>query len=84
MLLGCTHYPLMANILEGIMGKRTKFVSSGEKLAEILVAEWNVRENNNKNSGSHEQYFVSDITPSFVTIAEKILGKRITITQQVI
>jgi len=74
LLLGCTHYPLLENIISGVMGRRTKVIASGEKLAEELrKIDWG----NMKKQG--DRYFVSDLTPHFETLAERILGKRIKI-----
>ena len=73
LFLGCTHYPLLEKIISGVMGKRTRVVSSGEKLAKEL------RKNlKNKKKGT-DKYFVSDLTEHFEKLAEKILGKNIKI-----
>jgi len=37
LLLGCTHYPLLSEIISGVMGRRTKVIASGEKLAKELA-----------------------------------------------
>jgi len=39
LLLGCTHYPLLERIISGAMGRRTKVVASGERLAKKLASE---------------------------------------------
>jgi glutamate racemase len=71
LLLGCTHYPLLKKVIAAAMGKRTKVVASGKKLAEEL-----------KNSGLNfekgsDKFYVSDLTAHFEALAEKILGKRV-------
>ena len=73
LLLGCTHYPLLDKVISGVMGRRTKLVSSGRKLAEELA-----RENENLKK-SKDEYYVSDLTPHFEDLAKKILGKKIKI-----
>jgi len=73
LLLGCTHYPLLEKVIAGVMGKRVKLVSSGCKLAEEL------RKKNIDGSKNGDKYFVSDLTPHFMKLAGKILGKKITI-----
>lgn len=74
LLLGCTHYPLLFKIISGVMGKRTKVIASGEKLAKEL-------EKTDLETGfpSEDKYFVSDLTPHFKRLAEKILGERVKI-----
>jgi len=67
LLLGCTHYPLLDKVISGVMGRRTKLVSSGRKLAEELA-----RENENLKK-SKDEYYVSDLTPHFENLAKKKL-----------
>jgi glutamate racemase len=70
LLLGCTHYPLLEKTILSVMGKRSKLVSSGKKLAQKLE-----KEKASYKKGE-DRYFVSDLTVHFETLAEKILGKR--------
>lgn len=74
LLLGCTHYPLLEKIISGVMGRRTKVVASGEKLAKELK-----RADLETGFPSEDEYFVSDLTDHFERLAEKILGKRVKI-----
>jgi glutamate racemase len=39
LLLGCTHYPLLEKTISSVMGKRTRLVSSGKKMAQKLERE---------------------------------------------
>jgi len=73
LLLGCTHYPLLEKTISGVMGKRTKVIASGEKMAEKLK-----NEKINFTRGE-DQYFVSDLTEHFEKLAKKILGENIKI-----
>lgn len=72
LLLGCTHYPLLGKIISGIMGRRTKVIASGKKLAEELKEECK-----GHNAGAKDKYFVSDLTPHFEKLAEQILNKKV-------
>jgi len=73
LLLGCTHYPLLEKIISGVMGKRTKVISSGKKLAEKLAEE------KASFKTGEDEYFVSDLTEHFEKLAGRILGKKIKI-----
>lgn len=73
LLLGCTHYPLLEKTISGVMGKRTKVIASGEKLAKELKDQVQ-----NYKKGKDE-YFVSDLTTHFEKLARMILGKKIKI-----
>jgi glutamate racemase len=81
LLLGCTHYPLLENIISGVMGRRTKVIASGEKLAEKLKGDQGNLENMGKRG---DEYFVSDLTEHFERLAEKILGKKVKIEKIVL
>jgi len=76
LLLGCTHYPLLEQVISGVMGRRTKVIASGEKLAEKLKGNLGNRENWG-NRG--DEYYASDLTEHFEKLAGKILGKNIKI-----
>jgi glutamate racemase len=73
LLLGCTHYPLLAKVISGVMGKRTRVIASGEKLAEELM------QGKADYEKGEDKYFVSDLTPHFEKLAGKILGRKINI-----
>jgi len=73
LLLGCTHYPLLEKIISGVMGRRTKVIASGAKLAEELKKQFA-----NYDKGKDE-YYVSDLTSHFEKLAELILSKEIKI-----
>jgi glutamate racemase len=71
--LGCTHYPLLEKVVSGVMGKRTKVIASGEKLAKELKSK--IKD----HKKSEDEYFVSDLTPHFEKLAKLILNKKIKI-----
>jgi len=73
LLLGCTHYPLLSKVISGVMGKRTKVIASGGRLAEKLKPAFA------KASAGEDEYYVSDLTPHFEKLAEQILNKKIEI-----
>lgn len=81
LLLGCTHYPLLEKIVSGVMGKRTKVIASGEKLAKKLAK--SIRGSSTSIVEAKlplgDEYFVSDLTEHFEKLAKKILGKNIKI-----
>ncbi|MFA6193995.1 MAG: glutamate racemase [Parcubacteria group bacterium] len=75
LLLGCTHYPLLEKVVSGVMGKRTRVIASGEKLAKELK-----RKIKDHKKGEDE-YFVSDLTPHFEKLARLILEKNVKINK---
>ena len=79
LILGCTHYPLLSNIIQKKIGQKVTIIDSSFSTAE------NVKEflQNNSETDSHmskkgkANFFVSDLTVQFEKIARVILRKKI-------
>lgn len=76
LILGCTHYPVLSPAIRRFMGDGVTLINAGVSTAQA------VKETLSKNrllngSGkiSKQDYYVSDITPSFSKIATLLLGK---------
>lgn len=76
LILGCTHYPIIKNIIEGIMGKKVTLINPGKSVAGEVYESLKKREllNNQKKPGGVE-FFVTDLTEKFTNVAEMFLGK---------
>ncbi len=79
LVLGCTHYPLLKEIIQGKMGKRTSIVDSSFELAEYVRAHLALHPEIEAtlNKGSNHRFYVSDFTPAFAQVARKFLGRSI-------
>jgi len=80
LVLGCTHYPLLKDLIEHRMGKtRTRLIDSSVEAALTLKRYLNENPDFCKTMqrGSKNKYFVSDITKAAVATAEKIFGRPI-------
>ena len=80
LVLGCTHYPLLKDLIEHRMGKnRTRLIDSSIEAALTLKKYLNDNPVFCKGMqrGSKNKYFVSDITKAAVATAEKIFGRPI-------
>jgi len=78
LILGCTHYPLLTEIIKKIMGKNVKLIDSGAKTAEFIATD--LKERNilpDKESKGTTSYYVTDCTDSFSQKAAKFLGSDI-------
>jgi glutamate racemase len=82
LVLGCTHYPLLKNLIQQKMGKRVQVIDSSQE-----VAQW-VKDYLEKNPSLAQtltptdgqdghRFFVSDLTPNFERIARDFLGRPI-------
>lgn len=78
LVLGCTHYPILANVIQKVVGEKVKLIDSGIAAAEVVREEldrFNLHTNSNSN-GNLELY-VSDIPIKFKEVAELFLGREI-------
>ncbi|MEX2537817.1 MAG: glutamate racemase [Actinomycetota bacterium] len=75
LILGCTHYPLLAATIQYVMGPDVLLVSSAEETAKdvytVLIANGLLRED--KDAGSHEFYASGD-EDQFSRLAPRFLG----------
>lgn len=60
LILGCTHYPLIAGLIQEIVGPRVKLVNPGEEIAKKLEL------NPSASSGLGDEYYVTDVTSGFL------------------
>jgi glutamate racemase len=79
LILGCTHYPLLKDIIQAKIGKRVKVIDSSEALS-VSVIDF-LRDNPDverrlKKKKAY-QFYVSDITEQFEKIAGAILKGRV-------
>lgn len=79
LILGCTHYPLLADAIGQYLGPQVALVNSGAACAAKMAAllEERVGKNQKAEGGIH-RYFVSDSTSGFSTLASVFLGEDVT------
>lgn len=76
LILGCTHYPIIEDIIGDVMGKRVSLISSGREVAS--VAQKVLLKNNMLNlcrKMGEAEFYVSDSVEIFSSSAEAILKK---------
>ena len=74
LIMGCTHYPILAPAIQSVMGDSVKLINTGEaaalKIKTILTDKNMLAE---KEPEHH--FFVSDTTQTFFSTSEILLGK---------
>lgn len=77
-ILGCTHFPIVAEAIKKVMGEEVFLVNMGVATG-VAVKERLEQENalNDKTQTGHHSFFVSDKTAAFEDTASILLGKRI-------
>ncbi len=75
LVLGCTHYPLLKEIIAEVMGTGVRLVDSAEEtastVADILRSGGMLRPSSEK--GNHH-YFVTDVPAGFIRIGKRLMG----------
>jgi len=74
-ILGCTHFPAIKDIIADICGEGVTLINSGEQAA--LEAAKYLKENGLNGNGGKASYYVSDRPQSFAKTAEILLGSPI-------
>ena len=76
LILGCTHYPLLKEIIGAYMGPDVALVDVGEQCARWVKKqlEWDGLRNERPGAGRH-RYYVSDSTEDFSALASVFLGE---------
>ena len=76
LILGCTHYPLLWDVIGAYMGPGVALVDVGEQCARWVKKqlEWNGLRNERPGAGRH-RYYVSDSTEDFSALASVFLAE---------
>lgn len=78
LILGCTHFPMLSEVISEYMGEKVTLINAGEETAKTAKAalEADGLLNDGQRTGKSE-FFVSDRPEGFSRIAEVFLGKKI-------
>jgi glutamate racemase len=82
LVLGCTHYPILKDVIQQTVGADVKLVDSGEATADEVseLLKGKGLENPNAVAGSRElcddldHFYVTDAAERFARVAERFLG----------
>jgi len=84
LILGCTHYPFLRNIIQAVMGNEVTLINSAEETAMatkgILFEAGLLCEMRQER---RHRFYVSDESVRFVELGEQFLGEKIRIITQV-
>jgi len=84
LVLGCTHYPILREVIQQTVGERVKLIDSGEACAEEVEKLLNEKSlaNPNKVTGERrlcddlDHFYVTDAAERFARVAERFLGAK--------
>ncbi|MGH7802436.1 MAG: glutamate racemase [Thermodesulfobacteriota bacterium] len=84
LILGCTHYPLLKSTIQKVIGDEVVLVDSAEETA--LEIERTLKENgisNGSSSSYKREFYLTDVSETFISIAGRFLGDSIEKVEQV-
>lgn len=78
-ILACTHYPVMRDLIAGVAGEGITLIDPAQETAAetkaLIARDQDLRESLER---SHRHlFFVSDLTPHFIAVSERFLGRSI-------
>ncbi len=73
LLLGCTHYPLLKEVLAGIMGSGVTIVDSA--LSTARVVQNLIKPGTGRDEERRVSFHLSDSSPRFIELGEHFLGR---------
>lgn len=86
LVLGCTHYPILREVIQETVGERVKLIDSGEATAEEVKNLLEAKNLTNENSPVRtserrlcddlDHFYVTDAAERFARVAERFLGAK--------
>lgn len=77
-ILGCTHYPLLAPVIRRYMGNRVTLIDSASSVVRRVLEHgtWNVKRSGTEDSGlrTRNSFYLTDLSPRSEDIARAWLG----------
>lgn len=74
LIMGCTHYPLLRDVIARIMGPEVMLIDSGAETAKLVAEDLHNRNMLSNNAGEGiVRYFVTDDADAFSTMASVLM-----------
>lgn len=77
LILGCTHYPVMAGTIQKVVTDSVRLITSGEAVAEQVKAYLKENKLRTQSSTREESFFVTDLPQQFDALGSRFLGRPI-------
>ena len=78
LVMGCTHYPILEDVIRKTMGDDVSIVHTGKETAKEVKKTLEREGIISETGRGHSEYFVTDSPESFEEIGSRFLGERIT------
>jgi len=73
-IMGCTHYPVLKQVIQDVVGDSITLVDSAQSIAEELCAQYDYE---TKKEPAYYSFYVSDNPEKFSIIGKQILGEEL-------
>ncbi|MFO0594154.1 MAG: glutamate racemase [Myxococcaceae bacterium] len=84
LVLGCTHYPLLAPVIQQVVGPKVTLVDSAKATAEKLAVVLRERELSRLERGPVERHYLVTDTPNrFLEVGARFLGRPLSGARQI-
>ena len=78
LILGCTHYPIMADTIQSVLPTNVELVFSGETVGKKLSRYLNENKLiSTLSSGSNTSFYVSDLPQKFDELGSRFFGRKL-------
>lgn len=77
LILGCTHYPLLAGVIGAYLGPGVALVDSAQATAEMVRDILATRGLQRQSGSGGASFFVTDVPERFVRVGQRFLGERV-------
>ena len=78
LILGCTHYPIMANTIQSVLPAKIQLVFSGETVGQKLFHYLKINKLINiSTDGGNIKFYVSDLPQKFDDLGSRFLGRKL-------
>jgi glutamate racemase len=87
LILGCTHYPVLVEVIQRTMGPGVTLINSGATAAKLVAEMLRLEQTSDAvtwNDSTHHTLLVSDIPRKFQAVGERFLGRAMPEAQQVV
>ena len=87
LILGCTHYPLLKEVIQSSVGKKVQLIDSGRETAkevQKILEKKNLLNTRKMNEKNHSVFYVSDFPHKFKEVSQRFLSKELKYVHKVI
>jgi len=87
LILGCTHYPLLRDVIKRSVGNKVELIDSGRETAkevQRILEKKDLLNHHKMNDKNHSVFYVSDFPHKFKEVSQRFLSKELKYVHKVI